>query len=138
MAVLRFHTVNPIKKVRTMSSPPTMASTIQSLISIVMPSRGTTIIITRAGNRSSARSIATVGSDRLIGMPAIRLSMSVLASSPLLTGRRKLTKIPTRKTRIAVPALTVLMELRKSFQRRPRMENAKRKVTPEKRAITRP
>ena len=75
---------------------------------------------------------------RLMGMPAIRFSITVSASSPLLIGRRKLIKMLTRKTRIALLALTVLMELRKSFQRRPRMENASRKAAPERMASTIP
>jgi hypothetical protein len=138
MATFRFQTVNPMKKTKTMRTPPTVASTIQSVISMCIPSRGTMIIRTRDGNRSSDLSMATVGSDRLIGIPAIRLSMSVLAISPLLNEKRKLTKMPTRHTRIAVLALIGLMEFRKSFQRSPRMENARIRARPERRAKIRP
>ncbi len=92
----------------------------------------------RAGNKSNDLSIATVGSERLMGIPAIRLSISVFAISPLLIGRRKLIKTPTRKSRIAVKMLISAIEFRKSFQRIPRTENASRKATPERRARTSP
>ena len=82
--------------------------------------------------------MATVGSDRLMGMAEMRLRMRVLTISPLLIGRRKLRKMLTRTSRIAVKVPTLPMGFRKSFQRMPRMENARRKEAPERRARTMP
>ena len=78
MAAVRFHIANPIKTSRQMNNPPTMPSTNQSLISICKPRSGTIAMRKRAGNKSKDLSMATVGSDRLMGMAEMRLRMRVL------------------------------------------------------------
>ncbi len=82
--------------------------------------------------------MATVGSDLLTGILAMRLSMRLFATSPPRMGSKKFRKMPTRKSWMALKVLTLPTGFRNSFQRTPRMEKASRKATPESSARAMP